>query len=192
MTRLVADEVWARLDPMAGQLVPRAVRRLRLAATIAAALAVVLAALWWSGLVVPRVSIVKSSGFAYSVEPTVVTHQVPIVNLGRRPVDVLGVGRSGPGMRLDAVRGAVPTTLHPGESLTVTLVYRVTDCAAVPADPWPVPVQVKWPWGRYTAYLALPTHTSPDAPDDMRSFTGRDPYAVEWQRALADLACKGG
>ena len=119
-------------------------------------------------------------------------HEVPVVNRGRRPIDVLGVGRSGPGLQLDAVRGTLPSTLHPGESLTVTLVYRVTDCTAVPADPWPVPVRVKRPWGRYTAYLELPAGTSPDAPDGMRNFVGRDPYAVEWQRALADLACKGG
>jgi hypothetical protein len=73
--------------------------------------------------------------------------------------------------------------------MEAVLIYRVTDCAAVPAGVWPVPVTVKRFWGTATGYVLPPTSTSPNAPQGMREYRGRDPYAVEWQRAVADVSC---
>lgn len=190
MERLVSDGVWRQLDPYAGQLAGRTVRRLRLTAAAVVALAVAVGALWWSGLVLPRLAWpAGSGGYGWSTGPDVVRHDVMIRNEGWTPVEVLGLGRGGAGLRLVEVRGVFPTTLRPGQTMEAAVVYRVTDCAAVTADPWPVPVRVRRPWGIYTAYVSLPTQTSPAAPEGLRSYTGRDPYAVEWQRALADASC---
>ncbi|HEU4423698.1 MAG TPA: hypothetical protein VFR67_14300 [Pilimelia sp.] len=190
--RFVADEVWQQLDPYAGQLAERTVRRLRFAIAVAAALTLAVVAVWWSGVIVPRVSWPpKAAGWSWSTGPDTVEHDVLVLNRGRRPIEVAGIGRSGTGLPLVAVHGALPATLRPGQTMEVRLVYRVTDCAAVTDEPWPVPVRIQRPWGIYTAYVAVPTHTSPDAPA-VRSFTDRDPYAVEWQRALADRHCADG
>ena len=102
---------------------------------------------------------------------------------------MVAIGRSGPGFELRTVRAALPTTLRPGDDMDVVLVYRVTDCGAVPADAWPVPVTVRRAWGTATGYVQPPTGTSPSAPDGMREYQGRDPYAVEWQRLVADYSC---
>src|SRR5690606_9122870 len=141
-----------------------------------------------SGLVVPRVSWSDSLGWGSSASPDQVSHEVVVENKGWTPVEVLGMGRSGAGLELLEVRGTFPTTLEAGQIMRVEVVYRVTDCAAVTADPWPVPVRVQRPWGVHTSYVQLPHQTSWDAPGAY-SYTGRDPYAVEWQRWLADRAC---
>ena len=41
-----------------------------------------------------------------------------------------------------------------------------------------------------TAYVQPPTGTSPDTPDGMREYQGRDPYALQWQRLVADFVCR--
>ena len=115
-----------------------------------------------------------------------------IVNHGWTSAEIVGAGRSGPGLRLADVSGTLPITLAPGQSVSLRLRYRVTGCAAVPATPWPVPVQVTRPWGTVTVFIQLPTMDPPGTPSGMRTFTGSDPYAVPWQRALADESCAAG
>jgi hypothetical protein len=184
----VTDEVWSKLDPYAGQLTPRTIRRVRIAVATVVALAVAAAGLWWSGLVVPRVSWPTGNvGYGSSTAPGWMEHDLLIENNGLRPVDIVEVGRSGPGLRLTKVEGQLPARLMPGSRLELRLVYAVTDCAAVPAEAWPVPVRVKRASGTYTAYVDLPTESHP--PNGYREFVGRDPDAVEWQRALADGSC---
>jgi hypothetical protein len=125
-------------------------------------------------------------------------HGFTVVNAGWTAITVVGAGRDGPGLSLQAVStdpdGKValplPSTVEPGGTLTFVLRYRVTDCAAVPAEPWPVPIRVQRPWGVQSVYVAIPTHTSRHAPEGMRSYSGRDPWAVEWQRDLADEDCE--
>lgn len=187
----VSDEVWAELDHDAGRLPRRRERQLAVAPVI---LLLVLSAgvvVWRSGAVVPRVAWANLGYSASSdLERRIVTHSVAIANRGWPSVHITGVGRSGPGLELVEVRGSLPTTLSRGESTEVILVYRVTDCAAVPRGPWPVPVRVRRAWGTQTVYVSVPTESSPDAPDSY-TFIGRDPYGVEWQRLLADRACGG-
>lgn len=186
---LVSDLVWQQLDPYAGRLSARTVRRLWTGVAIVATAAVAAGVLWWSGLIVPNLAWPHYAGYSASTSPELVMHEVVVANKGWAPVEVLGMGRSGAGLELVEVRGTFPTTLEPGQTLQAELVYRVSDCAAVTVDPWPVPVRVRRPWGVHTSYLDLPEKTSLNAPEGLRSYTGRDPYAVEWQRWLADKSC---
>jgi hypothetical protein len=190
MGRLLSDEVWHRLDPYAGQLRPRTVVRLRSAAAFGVVMAIVAGLLWWSGALLPRVGWPHGAAWGSGVHPGSIEQVVVIANQGLFPVEVVGIGRSGAGLRLARVFVHFPITLEPGQRLNVVLVFEVTDCAAVTAEPWPVPVRVKRFWGTQTRYVPVPTSTSLDAPEGFRSYTGRDPYAVEWQRGLADESCR--
>jgi hypothetical protein len=51
-------------------------------------------------------------------------------------------------------------------------------------------VGLAWQSGLVLPRLRWPNSgPSPNAPQGMREYTGRDPYAVEWQRAVADMSC---
>ena len=186
---LVSDEVWRQLDPDAGRLSRRTVLRLRWSLAGAVALALLVGAVWQSGLTVPRLAWTPDSGYGWSTQDRTIEFEVRIANRGWTPVDIIGIGRSGPGFELRAIRAELPTTLRPGEDLDAVLLYQVTDCAAVPADEWPVPVTVRRTWGTATGYVQPPTQPSMSAPTGTREYQGRDPYAVEWQRAVADMVC---
>jgi hypothetical protein len=185
----ISDDVWRQLDPEAGRLPRRTVLRLRWSLGGAFVLAVLAGLVWQSGLTVPRLGWTDNSGYGWSIEGRHVEYEMRISNDGWTPVTVTTLGRSGPGLALRSVRAQLPTTLRPDESMDATLVYDVTDCAAVPADAWPVPVTVSRVWGTATGYVHPPTVTSPTAPTGMREYQGRDPYALEWQRGLAEYAC---
>ncbi len=198
--RLVDDAVWQQLGPYAGQLAPRTVRRVRLGAAVAVVLLALGTLVWHVGLVVPRVGWSGTRGWAYSVPPGgPIAYQVTIVNNGWRPIRVVGAGRSDNGLELTMVAAtfpgeaatvepaALPVTLRPGELWTFTLVYRIVDCAAVRADPWPVPIRIARPWGVHTAYVDLPTGPS-GSPLEPYHYPG-DPDTVQWQRHLAGVAC---
>jgi len=201
MTTLLTDEVWTQLDPHAGRLSRRVATRLWTGGAVAVIVLLAGVLAWWAGLVVPRLAWPGGDGgYAYSAPPGgPVAHEVTIVNAGRIPVHVVGIGRDGPGLKLQAVSTAFdtvvparfPLAIEPGQTLTVTLVYQITDCSAVGRQPWPVPVRVERPWGEQTAYVSLPVKTSRDAPTE-RFWTGEDPFAVQWQRHLTDLACHPG
>jgi hypothetical protein len=183
----VSDEVWPRLDPYAGQLARRGRHRLKIAAVIFTVVAVAVNAAWHGGLFVPRLA-ANTNGVGtgpYEMRIPVTIHN----NNGWAAVRVLGAGRGGPGLELVEVAGFAPQTLPPGGELGFELRYRVTDCAAVPEQPWPVPVVVGRPWGAQTIHLHLPPLTGDDAPTEY-SYSGRDPYAVEWQRYFAEKACR--
>jgi hypothetical protein len=188
----VNDEVWQRLDAEAGRLTRRTVLRLRWSLGGAFVLAVLAGLLWQSGLTVPRLGWASNTGYGFSTGDHHVEYDLKISNDGLTPVEVIGLGRSGPGFELRAVRAQLPTTLRPGDILEATLIYDITDCAAVPSDAWPVPVTVSRIWGTATGFVLPPTVTAPTAPTGMRQYQGRDPYALEWQRGLAEYACNPG
>ena len=191
MIRMVSDEVWAQLDPHAGRLTRRATVRLWVTIVLAIMLVAAGVLVWRSGLLAPRLEWPRSAGYfteANHGPQPVFLHSVTVVNEGWTPVTVLSAGRDGPGLTLTEVRDAFPVTLGAGDEVEFVVVYRVTDCSAVPTQRWPVPVRVRGWYGERTVYVGLPTRPGPGAPEQYQ-FTGQDPYAVEWQRALADMAC---
>lgn len=194
----VSNDVWRQLDPVAGRLSRRSVRRLRIVVVVLIVLAVLAALSWRSGAVAPRLKWTDEWGWEASVGPELVSHAVVVVNDGWLPAQILGVGRSGPGLELVSVRegtsvdfregsGIFPYVLQPGAIVAFAVVYRITDCSAIPQDPWPVPVRVQRPWGVQTVYIGLPEESF-RAPQ-LLSYSGRNPYAVEWQRWIAADLC---
>ena len=185
---LLSDEVWRQLDPDSGRLPRRTVLRLRWSLAGAVALAVLAGLVWQSGLTVPRLSWTPNGGYGWdaSTQDRMITFEVLISNQGWSTVEVLDLGRSGPGFALRSVRAQLPTTLRPGEDMVASLVYQVTDCAAVPADEWPVPVTVRRTWGTATGHVQPP---SQPIQVGQRAYPGRDPFTVQWQRGVADMVC---
>ena len=186
MTGLLTDEVWGSLDPHAGRLSRRQARRMW--AAVLACLLVGAGALytWRAGLVVPRIERDDlMGGFIAGVEGRGFSIGVPLANNGQLTETVLGLGRSGPGLTLLPSTDTYPRTLPPHSGELLTLHFAVTDCAAVPDGPWPVPVRVSRPWGTVTLYVAGPT--VPDYPG-----TADGPPGTPWQRRLADVACSVG
>lgn len=183
----VSDEVWRRLNPCAGGLSRRTRRRLLGAAILVVLLIVAGGYGWHLGLLTPRL---RAGMNSYSTSPDQVTVDLTLTNgNASAPVEVRDLGRGGPGLELIDSIGSTSDILAPGEAMTVTLVYRITDCDEVPRESWPVPVEVARWWGIQTVDVHPPEQVSLDAPDGERSFSGRDPYAVGWQRYLAELAC---
>ncbi|HSI92315.1 MAG TPA: hypothetical protein VK925_02395 [Jiangellaceae bacterium] len=186
MPELLSDETWRQLDRSAGRLSRRDLRWALLgAAAFVAVMTVVL-----TGLVVPRLANAGGWGYGYDEDTWLVHQEFGVRNDGSFPVDIIDVGRDGPGLALADV--SYPLRVEPGESASVEARYEVTDCAAVPREPWPVPVRMARPWGTHTLWIELPrqspmdfdlppTHSSGDA------VTWADD--VEWQRNLADAVC---
>ncbi|HEY7223815.1 MAG TPA: hypothetical protein VH561_09530 [Micromonosporaceae bacterium] len=158
----VPDEVWRQLDPGAGTLSRRTSLRLWVALAVVLVLLVAGAALWRTGLVVPRLAWPDGPhSWTTQSDEGVVRIDFQIVNDGRFPVTVQSVGRSGPGLELLGVEGGrvenptpdvhpFPTTLAPGTVISAVLVYRITDCTHIPTGSWPVTAQVHRPWGTMT------------------------------------------
>jgi hypothetical protein len=196
MADLLTDETWQQLDPHAGKLSGRDHRVFLLALVVAVLLLVAGGYVVRSGLVVPQVAHGSGSGYGYDEDTWVMYYAFELVNDGGFPVEVLSVGRDGPGLaraEMPPVERTVPGgRLGPGETMWVGVAYEVTDCAAVPAGHWPVPVRIARPWGTYTAWVELPSL-------DRASFglppaAGAAPHArqlaqTRWQRLLADAVC---
>jgi hypothetical protein len=185
----VSDEVWRQLDQHAGQLSARTYRRVRWLAVIAIVAAVVLATSWYAGVPGPRLT-AGWNGRLANTDTRVFQHEITITNQNRwLPVRIEEVGRDGPGLNLLPVTGFTPQTLALGEALSFTLSYQVTDCAAVPDEPWPLAVRIHRPWGVQTLHVQLPGELSDDAPAEYSVSDGQDPYEIPWQRAAAEVAC---
>jgi len=175
---LLTDEVWARLDPHAGRLSWRQARRMWQA--VFACVVLLGAALygWRAGLIEPRFEPPSAQNWSaqFDAQAGEFTLHLPLMNQGALTETVLGVGRSGPGLTLLPPVDIFPLTLAHDTGEEVPLRYRVTDCAAVPAGDWPIPVLVSRPWGSVMVELRGP------------SIGGNTP----WQRKLADEACGRG
>ncbi|MEU3454781.1 hypothetical protein ABZ671_14420 [Micromonospora sp. NPDC006766] len=201
---MIVDEVWHRLNPDAGRMTRRAARRLAVSLLAVAALAGAGLVLWHIGIVVPRLNADgRTGGFGYEISPAErsFAYQVNIRNDGKVTLVVQAVGAEGPGLELTErtiltgappvlPRGTLPITLHPGQEIGVRLGYRVTDCAAVSTEDWPIPVRVKGPLGVRTVGVMPETLRVPDEEPDETMWSGdRDPYGRSWQDALARQAC---
>jgi hypothetical protein len=153
MWSYVSDEVWRQLDPGAGRLSRRTRIRGWIGLGVVAVLIVASAAVWQTGLVVPRLA--WPGGLqAWEQNPTGVRVTFILANTGRFPATVLGIGRSGPGLEYVATEADLPATLAPGQSLGAVLVYRITDCTGYPRGSWPVTALVDRPWGTMTVDVA--------------------------------------
>src|SRR5262245_37247649 len=152
MTRMVSDEVWQQLDPHAGRLPERTTRRLWRIAAVMSVFMATAAAAWYGGLAVPQLAAENQSASTTGSinEPAEVTHEVRIRNNGWVSIRVTGAGLRVPGLRLEGVTGDFPHALVPGESMTVTLRYLVTDCAAASGRELVILVHVDRPWGTQT------------------------------------------
>jgi hypothetical protein len=168
--------------------------RTRLIMLAGAVLAVVLiggALLWNSGMVVSRLDLRHPQVEGYANGDThEFSVRVSVANNGWAPLDVLDIGRDGPGLDLVHVAGApLPYTLPPGESRDHELVYRVTDCAAVPATHWPIPVRLDRAWGEEVVYLDLPPVPARDVAEQGLD-PGGEPVLLEWQYARTSEVCR--
>jgi hypothetical protein len=139
----------------AGRAVParRSTRRIVLLAILVCVLVASAGLVGRAGLVTPRLGWPEDGrSYGYAYERGTVSRDMKIVNSGWAPVRVLSVGRSGPGIDLVEAVGA-PITLTPGGSAGFYLEFTITDCGAVPAGEWPVPIRVERPWGTSTVYV---------------------------------------
>ena len=164
----MSDEVWRQLDPGAGALGRRTVRRNWWIGSVAVVVAVGLLTAWYLGLIVPRLEWTDGMG-AEIHDSGRMRVTVSVTNAGVAPVTVVGAGRSDPGLALLRVEGTFPTTLAPGRSMTLDLHYQLTDCADVPDVARPVAVHVRRFWGGQTV--------------DLQTLDDR------WQRTLVDHLC---
>ncbi|WP_214320791.1 hypothetical protein [Nonomuraea sediminis] len=183
----ISDDLWRQIDPKAGLLTGRQLA-VRLGAV---ALVVVLgAAVWWSGLVKPRVT-AEVDGFFTSgamrrddqFRPVGLEGLVDmrITNHGLVPFTITGVSAGIPGLRLVRVEQKFPVSLGSGDSVTLRMEFDVTDCPAVPLDPRPVRVTYT-SWSRDGAFEAVETERMIRSGDPKRRL-------VAWQRSMADEAC---
>src|SRR5262245_16892380 len=136
----VSDEVWRRLDPNAGRL--RGPLSARTSVLLAVVVPAVLLAVWWSGLVVPKLSWPDGGWSAETRFDGTVYVQIEVANEGLVPATVLRVGGEGPGYHVIGVQGGLPVELGQGESVVLTIAYQVTDCAVLPHASFPLPVVV--------------------------------------------------
>ncbi len=200
--RLLSDETWQALDPYAGRLSRRDRRRAVLAGVAVAALLVAGYAVASSGLLVAHLAHGHASGYGDGRDIGVIHYDFGVVNEGRFPIEIVDVGRSGPGLAqvpFPSEIGGYPTEavtaarLGPGEEAFLGVAYRVTDCDAVPDEPWPVPVQVDRWWGTQTVWLELDLPRSREdfqlPPDRVDNGAVWWDEGVEWQRVLADAHC---
>ena len=168
MGKYVSDVVWQQLDPHAGRLSRRTVAQLWAASALAVLVIAAAIAGWHTGLLVPHL---RSTG-ASSAEVPIggpITTSIEFRNSGVRPVTILAAGRSEPGLELLGNGNTLPMTVGPGETFTLTFVYRITDCDAVPTGAWELPVRVQRLWGEQTI--------------SVRDWTG------DWPRTWLDLWC---
>jgi hypothetical protein len=141
-------------DPNAGRLSRRTARRLWIAFGLSLLLIGAGVGISRVGLVTPRLEWPNESR-GWEQSPDGVSRvQVSLVNRGLLPVTLVSVGRSGAGLDLLNVEGPLPVKLARDEGVSLTLTYRITDCAAASGEAWPVPAEVEWLWGHRTVDVA--------------------------------------
>ncbi|NUP46599.1 MAG: hypothetical protein HOW97_04705 [Catenulispora sp.] len=193
MTEWVSDDVWRRLDPRAGALNRTQRRRLTWSAAAGAVVIAAAVLLDLSGLIHPRITMPadRADGGAAYKDTQIIARQIVVHNDGWTTVHVTGIGQDGPGLRLlgpadpggpnknSEIAGAQPPfDLHPDQTVTMVVIYKITDCAAVSSSPFAVPVRVDSLWGTQTVSIALPP-----------VYRGRSFTSIEWQRDMANDVC---
>lgn len=152
----------------------------RWAIGIVALLVAVLSVSIWFGALSPQLD-VRAAGWVVGSETATVTLEVR--NEGHADVDLVSVGASLPGLELTGTElspgrplGGDGVVLDPGETVTVTLGYRITDCEGVPQDPSGFPLVARTPLG-----LTRTVH----GPDELSGMTLND-ETLSWTQELLD------
>lgn len=175
MTTTPSEDVWQALDWNAGRMSRRTFATLIAGALIVGVLGLAGLIGWRSGILWPNISRDPShAGWEIHTDTQSFELSFPVRNDGLVPVDISSLGRSGHGLTLLTAQIA-QSHLAAGNSTEITLVYKVDDCDAVEAGPWPVPLHVSR--GR-TAYVSAPDINAPV-----------DPGNLPWQVKLAGMAC---
>jgi hypothetical protein len=92
-----------------------------------------------------------------------------------REVLLRDIGQSGPGIQLRTSSGWSTTrVIAPHKSITVTLKYRIIDCARVPKHDWPLRLEARWESGKWYSISVQIT-----------TFEG-----IPWQTYIAETVCK--
>lgn len=139
----------------------------------------------------------RASAYFLSTGPTVhlygdrihrdVRYDFTLVNGNARSVLVRTIGQNGPGLELLVPRGSATGRLVPPAgpgptyavrahaSIRLTVLFHVSDCAAVPKGSWPLTMDVAWSPGKWQR-VALPL-----APRG----------SVPWPRSLVAFVCPG-
>src|SRR5262245_32267375 len=131
MTTYLDDATWQRLDPHAGRLSRRTAAKTWLLIAVCLVAAGAAVTVYRSGLIVPRVVAQRSGGWGADSGAKRFRTHVVLRNDGVAAVEVLGVGRGGPGLEYHPVDYHFPLRLRPSAEMDFVLEYQVTDCAAV-------------------------------------------------------------
>lgn len=149
----VSDEVWAQLDPK----VDRLSRRDRRLAGAAALIVIVLVAVGIlareSGALWPRLSDGGSWSGGYDLSGHTFTETTSVHNEGWQSVHVSGAAADSAGIAVTSMDG-LPAEVPAGATVTITVRYAVTNCAAVNSGFVPIVVRVERWWGTATVRLA--------------------------------------
>ena len=191
----LADDVWARLDPRAGAVSRTVARRYKVSAVLIALLIAAFLSIWKSGFIWAQVGRTWAVG-GQKADPVArtITTDVEIRNDGWRAVGVESVGSDGPGLKVLSLGHALsnaedwrvpPFYLKPGETATLSITYKITDCAAVPTGRFPITVRLRRFWGTQTVDLTMDRAFRSTGPGQASAI------GPEWQRDLADRACGG-
>lgn len=145
MQPAVSDEVWAALDPRAGQLAPRARRHLITIVAVAAVLLVGVATLHVEGLLGPRMTL-WTSDYTVDAQRPEFEIKVRLSTPGWVADDVRRARISGAKYRLISTSGLPATVPRHGHAVIVLRV-AVTDCERPPAASPVLRLEVDQWWG---------------------------------------------
>jgi len=109
----------------------------------------------WFGALTPRIDVQASTWSSEPAGENGATLVLEVENEAHASARLVGAGASLPGLELtgtevgsgERLGGGNTTVLAPGETVSVTLRYRVTDCAALPSEPPSIQVVLRTPLG---------------------------------------------
>ncbi|MBB6350599.1 hypothetical protein ACWGH8_12055 [Nonomuraea muscovyensis] len=170
---MIADEVWARLEPTTGMGGRAERRRVLRAAWALASVALVTALGWGSGAVAPRLVETPRDIGTRTFEdelgrPGAILVEMErwIENEGWLPVTINGVAMRGPGVRVASVTvadgGSLPVTIPPGERAAFVLGIDVTDCDSARTAPPDLVVDSEHWWGSRATTVSRPEYADPN------------------------------
>jgi hypothetical protein len=158
----LTDETWRALDPYAGRLSTREARGLLMIVLAMVGLVLAGYAVNLSGVVAPRLitfwpETAWGEPGSDRADPSAweIHYKTTLLSSSWYPVRVQDVQNATPGLELVEISGLPGEPLGYREQREVHLVFRVTDCEAMPAGRWPVELRVTRAWGQQAVTLHL-------------------------------------